>query len=346
MPRTIKLHKNMAMDKQGIIFALLLFLGSCVSADKQKLDEEIMASMGSTIKTGYEEAADLFRDRILSDSTDFEALTGLAQTEIIIHIFGFSSREACIPEAKRAYRLARQLKPLDSEVILLGGMLDLLDWKWKEAEAAFRCAITADPTNLNARHWYSLYLAAMGHFDLAMAQSDTIATMDPGGNYLIGRGSLLYFARRNEELKDLMIKVVAMDTTVAWGYDWLGMAYIELEEFERSVSTYFKAFELSDGTVEVGGGLGHALGLAGDYATAKRMADFYNLKSDAHYLPPVQRAFIHIGIGEYDEAIGLLEQAYEQQSWFLVFIKSEPWYDPIRGNAKFEQIISNMKFPD
>jgi tetratricopeptide (TPR) repeat protein len=206
---------------------------------------------------------------------------------------------------------------------MLEGMLDMLDWKWKEAEEAFQNSIASDPGNLKARHWYSLYLSAMGQFDLAMAQSDTITTLDPLGQYLIGRGSLLYFARRNEEFKELMIKVVAMDTW-AWGYDWLGMAYVELKEYEKAIETYFKAFELSDGTVEVGAGLGHALGMAGEYETAKQMARFYAMKSEDHYLPPVQRSFIHIGIGEYDRAIELLEQGFKERSWFLIFIQSEP----------------------
>jgi len=225
-------------------------------------------------------------------------------------------------------------------------MLAMLDWRWQDAEAALVGAIGADPENLKARHWYSLYLSALGHFDQAMAHSDTIMTMDPDENYLIGRGSLLYFARRNEELKNLMIKAVAKDTSVAWGYDWLGMAYIELEDYDNSIETYYKAFELSDGTVEVGGGLGHALGLAGQYAPAKKMADFYAMKSTDHYLPPVQRSFIHIGIGEYDEAIRLLEQAYEEKSWFLIFMQIEPWLDPIRDDERFDQIMHAMNFPD
>jgi len=103
---------------------------------------------------------------------------------------------------------------------------------------------------------------------------------------------------------------------------------------------------VSDGTGEVGGGLGHALGLAGEYETAKQMADFYGMKSKEYYLPPVQRAFIHIGIGEYDEAIKLLEQAYNENSWFLAFIQIEPWYDPIRDDPRFEEIMGRMKFPE
>lgn len=334
------------MHKPVLLILLLVFLFSCSSQEKQRLNEETLASMGSKIKTYYLDAAEEFEAQLTIDSTNVTALTSLADTQITLYIFGFLSREVTIPEATRAYLRARELDPEHSEIIMLGGILDLLEWRWEDAEDAFKRAISADPQNLKARHWYSLYLSAVGHFDQAMAQSDTIVTMDPEGNYLIGRGSLFYFARRNEELKDLMIRVVAMDTAVAWGYDWLGMAYIELEEYDHSIDTYYKAFELSDGTVEVGAGLGHALGLAGAYSTAKKMADFYTLKSKELYLPPVQRAFIHIGIEENDMALSLLEQAYEEKSWFLVFIQSEPWYDPIRNDERFDQIVYKMNFPN
>jgi tetratricopeptide (TPR) repeat protein len=171
-------------------------------------------------------------------------------------------------------------------------------------------------------------------------------TFDNAEDYLIGRGSLLYFARRNEEMKQLMIKAVAMDTAVGWGYDWLGMAYVELKDYDNAIKTYYKAFELSDGTVEVGAGLGHALGLAGKYDIARQMADYYTLAARDHYLPPVQRAFIHIGINEYEKALDLLEQAYSEHSWFLVFIKVEPWYDPIKKDKRFIDIINKMGFPE
>ena len=333
------------MYKIGSILLSLVFLFSCGSVEKMGPDEEVLASLGGEVKRSFLESEAIFETQLLGDSSNLSVLTELAETRIILYIFGFSSREETIPGARAAYLRARELDPGNSKVILLGGMLDMLDWKWKEAEFALRQAIQLNPGNLNARHWYSLYLSAMGDFDLAMAQSDTIMGMDPDGQFLIGRGSLHYFARDNVALRDLMIKEVAKDTTVAWGYDWLGMAYCELEDFENSVEIYHKAFRLSDGTVEVGGGLGHALGLAGYYEAAKQMADFYSQQSKDHYLPPVQRSFIHIGIEEYDEAIRLLEQAYDEHSWFLAFIQIEPWYDPIRKDPRFQQIIERMLFP-
>ncbi len=185
-----------------------------------------------------------------------------------------------------------------------------------------------------------------GDYTEPMAQSDTIMTLDPSGDFKVGRGSLLYFARRNEELRDLMLETIDDDPSIPWGYDWLGMAYCELEDWDNSLETYFKAFELSDGLVEVGGGLGHALGLAGEYELGKQIADTYAEAAKEHYLPQVQRAFIHIGIGEYDEAIRLLEEAYDAKSWFVIFIGIEPWYDPIRDDARFQALVDRMGYPD
>ncbi|MBL7111591.1 MAG: hypothetical protein ISS19_06595 [Bacteroidales bacterium] len=334
------------MIKANRIFLILLLLIACQPQEKYELNEEVMASLGSKFKTAFSVGLPDLEAQIKADSTNMYALLGLSETKIFLYIFGYSSREETLPVAREAYQAARRIDPLNSGVQKLTGVFNLLDWKWSEVEPAFQKAIQADPQNLNARHWYSLYLASMGRFDEAMAQHDTIATMDTNEDYLVGRGSMMYFARRNEELKQLMLKAVAKDTTAPWGYDWLGMAYCELEDFNNSLETYFKAFELSDGTVEVGGGLGHALGLAGKYDLAKQMADYYTLAAEDHYLPPVQRAFIHIGIGEYDIAIELLERAYNEKSWFLVFIRVEPWFDPIRDDKRFADIMSRMEFPD
>lgn len=330
-----------------LAFALgILILLSCQQKESQKLDKDILASLGSEHRIAFSDLAGIYEEQLAVDSDNLEAHLGLAEAEIILYVFGYVPRDETIPIAEAAYAKARMLDSLDSDVQKLDAILYFLDWDWENAEKGFLRSIQTNPENLNARHWYSLYLAAMGRIDEAMSQSDIIMSMDDEGNYLIGRGSMLYFARRFEDMKSLMIKAVKMDTTVAWGYDWLGMAYIELEEYDNSLKTYYKAFELSDGTVEVGAGLGHALGQAGHFKVAKQMADYYVEASKTRYLPYCQRAFIHIGIGEYPAALDLLEQAYQERSWFLIFMKIEPWYDPIRNEERFQKIAKRLNFPE
>lgn len=331
----------------GVVFATLFV--ACEKPAERKIDQTTLSSLGNKHKTDWENLANDYKQQLQSDSSNVSAWLGLAETNVIIYVFGYTERQAILPESKMAFQKAFALDSASSEVLKIKGVLSFLDWDWDSAETAFTKSIDTDSTNLSARHWYSLYLMAMMRPEEAMEQSDVINGMDSEGNFMIGRGSMFYFARRFEEMKQLMIEAVAQDTTVAWGYDWLGMAYIELDEYEKSIDTYFKAFDLSDGTVEVGAGLGHALGQAGETKLAKEMADYYVEAAKENYLPPVQRAFIHIGIKEYETALVLLEQAYSEQSWFLIFMQIEPWYDPIRAdpelNKRFEEIIGKMDFP-
>ena len=309
------------------------------------VNREVLAAMGGQYKTAYIDDRDAYRNRISEDPADVEALLGLADTNILIFVFGYLAREETFPEAKAAVERAVELDPANAEVSRLSGIISFLDWEWKAAEISFRETIRRDAANLGARHWYSLYLVAMGRFDDAMAQSDEMMKLDPDENYLVGRGSLFYFQHRVAELKELMHRTIEKDPTVPWGYDWLGMAYNGLAEHDDALRVYQTAFELSDGTAEVGAGFGHALGPAGEVALAKQMADYYASIADDQYVPPVQRAYIHIGMGEYDEAIRLLEQAYSERSWFLIFMKVEPWLDPLRDDPRFADIQRRLDFP-
>ena len=305
-----------------------------------------MTSLGQKCKTEFKDLANLYEEQITKDSTNFESLIGYADAYILLYVFGYVPRDIAFEKAQCAYEKLTKMDTVSSDIYKLSGIIKFIDWQWNESKEAFVKAIEANPENLNARHWYALWLVAMGRFDEAMAQSDTIMKMDTERDYLIGRSSLLYFQYRFEEMKPLMFESIKKDPDLPWSYDWLAMAYNGLEQHDDAITTYLKAFELSDGTVEVGGGLGHALGDAGKVEQAKQLADYYAKTSKNNYLPPVQRSFIHISIGEYDEALELLQQAYKQKSWFLIFMQVEHWYDPIKKDESFIRIMNKMNFPE
>ncbi len=263
----------------------------------------------------------------------------------MLFVFGYERREVILPQVVDSYENAYSIDPEHSDVYKLGAIINFLNAEWAATEAGFKKSIEINPNNLNARHWYALYLIAMKRIEEAMAQSDYIMSKDLGEKYLLSRGSFFYFQYRFEEMKPLMLTAIENEPEVPWAYDWLGMAYNGLSEHEQAIETYIKAFNLSDGTVEVGGGLGHALGQAGELKAAKEMADYYAIVAKDNYLPPVQRSFIHLGMEDYDCAIELLEQAYNEKSWFLLFMQIEHWYDPIRKDPRFIDIMERMNFP-
>ncbi|WP_411031239.1 tetratricopeptide repeat protein [Spongiimicrobium sp. 3-5] len=338
------------MNKSSIAVLFLFVLMTSCKSDKEKdtdvrINREILASLGTAPKKEFSKGLTIFKEQIAQDSMNVDAYLGLAETNILLFAFGLESRDNTISEALLASEKAYVLDSLNTDVQKLSAKLHFLNKEWEKAEMAFLKSIEANPENLDARHWYSLLLMATKRIDEAFAQSEIIMSKDVNGDFLIARASLLYFQYRFEEMKPLMYKAIEKDSTIPWTYDWLGMAYNGLNEHNKSIETYIKAFELSDGTVEVGGGLGHALALGGETKLAKQMADYYHTASKDNYLPPVQRSFIHLGLAEYDEAIALLEQAYEEESWFLIFMQIEHWYDPIREDQRFKDIMDKMNFP-
>jgi len=60
---------------------------------------------------------------------------------------------------------------------------------------------------------------------------------------------------------------------------------------------------------------------------------------------PFLRARAHARLGEIDEAIELLEQAYEQRDCLLVLLKAQEWWDPPRSDARFADLVRRVGIP-
>jgi hypothetical protein len=54
---------------------------------------------------------------------------------------------------------------------------------------------------------------------------------------------------------------------------------------------------------------------------------------------------IHIGLGENDPAFDWLQRAYEDRSAWLVNLKVDPFFDPIRSDPKFVDLARRVGLP-
>jgi tetratricopeptide (TPR) repeat protein len=61
------------------------------------------------------------------------------------------------------------------------------------------------------------------------------------------------------------------------------------------------------------------------------------------YVPSIYRAQILSTLGELDEAFKLYDLAYEQRSGWLVFIRSEPLWNPLRSDPRFRDLLRKMR---
>jgi hypothetical protein len=54
---------------------------------------------------------------------------------------------------------------------------------------------------------------------------------------------------------------------------------------------------------------------------------------------------LYRGLGEDDLALESLEKAYQERDLWLIWLGVEPRFDGLRSNARFEELLRNIRLP-
>ncbi len=60
------------------------------------------------------------------------------------------------------------------------------------------------------------------------------------------------------------------------------------------------------------------------------------------YVPPTSVAWIHLGLGEIDDAFEWLDRAIDARDQLMMPIKSYWFFDPIRSDPRFHALLRKM----
>jgi len=310
------------------------------------MEEKNYKYPGKSFRVPMDEAVSKFEHTIRQNPEDADAYAALAESLIVLWCYGFISRDDSIPKAKRATLRALEIDKNLGYAHTALGLVKLSEWDWAGAEQELKLGLDLNPENSQAHHWYALYLSAMGKHKQALQVSHKAVSLSPVPYSDIGHASIYYFAHQFEEMVEVLTKTVKKDPELAPAYDWLGMAYCQLKQFDNSIEVYRKAVELSDGLAEIKAGLGHAFGMAGRNYEANLVLDEFQSLAEKYYIPPVQIAYVAASLNDMELTFELLERAYRERSWELSFIREEPWFDDFHSNPRFIDLLNRIQFPE
>ena len=106
------------------------------------------------------------------------------------------------------------------------------------------------------------------------------------------------------------------------------------------------ATELSGGSSAMLGWLGLILAIGGKSAEARTLLDRLHERAANAYVPPASVAWIHLGLGEIDDAFEWLDRAVEAHDQLIMPIKSYAILDPIRADPRFLALLRKMHLDD
>lgn len=114
------------------------------------------------------------------------------------------------------------------------------------------------------------------------------------------------------------------------------------EEIPGGLAEFKKGIELSGRGANGIASLSHAYGLAGEDTEAKRILVELKERSKSKYVSSYQFAVIYLGLGQNERAIAALEDAYRERSTLLGYLKMDPRFDPLRSDARFQDLLSRV----
>lgn len=251
---------------------------------------------------------------------------------------------AAYPRSRAAAERALEQDPDLAEAhASLARALTTYYWDSESAERHFRRAIKLDPSNAEAHRMYSAHLRNHGRFEAARAAAETAIKLDPLAFFSHFELVLLEFMeRRFDEAIERARRLVAVSPRFPMARFILARAYVEKGQYEAALD------ELEQ--VEQGGSTKRALtlrayiqGATGRHDEARKTLERLKEHS-AGDLIAFNLAVVHLGLGETDRALGLLQTAIEQRDPAVRLLKEEPMFDALRSEARFEDLLEQAGY--
>jgi len=137
-------------------------------------------------------------------------------------------------------------------------------------------------------------------------------------------------------------QALELDPNYFMGHSTLGLAYGMKGMWSEATATLEKCAEVSGRHPGALASLGWSLALAGRGDEARRLLAELEERSRVAYVSPAMIGFLHLGLGETDQAFNCLEKAIEIRDPMVVPIDTLPTCDPLRPDPRFHALLRKM----
>src|SRR4029077_6315075 len=294
-------------------------------------------------RASLEEGIGHFEEATRRDPTFAPAYIGLAAaySELSSVVIGAPPGELR-PKVISAARKALELDPELAEAHVLLAQMQKDQWQWAEAEAEYRRALDLNPSDAIAQNGFADWLLCQGRPEEALAWAQRAREHDPLAVSGIKIGWILFHARRYDEAIHELRSVLAVlpdDSTALW---FLGFALIANGQAKEAVPVLEKTLSVSDRSSAVIGVLIRAYAHAGRRTDALRLLEELKRRQKASYVPTAAFVNAYLGLDDKEQAFAWLERAYQEKSNILQFLKVHPFFDPLRDDPRFADLVRQV----
>ncbi len=296
-------------------------------------------------KEGREKSIEYYKEAIKIDPNFAPAYAGLADAYFNLGHGGFLPAKEAWQRAEWATLKAVELDDTLAEAHALLGYLKKRNWDWSGAEKEYKRALELDPSHVPAYLDYNALLQDVGRTDEALVYAKRAQELDP---LTPGTTVLLAYAYRGagqyDQAIELFLKAIERNPNAAQPHFFLGEAYLAKGMYEEAVAEMQKAVAIENAPERWDRHpmLAHFYATAGSRDEALKILEEQKELAKHRYISPFNFALIYASLGEKDQAFEWLEKAYEERSSPMDHIKSRRWFDNLRSDSRFTELLRRI----
>jgi class 3 adenylate cyclase/Flp pilus assembly protein TadD len=249
-----------------------------------------------------------------------------------------------MPKSKAAAQRAIELDPLLADGYAARGYARMLrDWDWAGAETDFKRALELSPRSPEVLDNYGCFLTARGRSDEAIALLRQALESDPLSPFLYADLSVAYlYSGQFERAVPPLRKALEMDPNDKIAHLWLGWSLVYQGKTGEALAEFQTTLRLQPDWQLGQSALGYAFGVAGRRADALKLLASLDELAGKRYVSRCSPAWVHLGLGQNDAALGLLEKACEERDTDMPFLKVDPGLAPLHKEPRFRALLKKV----
>src|SRR5580692_6848122 len=299
---------------------------------------------GQRTEEGLKKAIASFETALSIEKNCARSYSGIADSCGLLSWFGALPPQTAGPRASAAAKRAIDIDASLSECHASLGLVHFwYDWNWESAEEEFLRAIELNPSYTSAYQWYAAFLNTQGRFAEAQAAQKSARELDPFSLILnVNVADPLFFSRQYELAALQLLTLLEHEPRFFPAQFQLGRVYVQMEKYSEAIAAFERAAQFSR-QQEALPALAHAYALAGKALEARAILEQMKNDRSGRYVASPMIARIYLGLAEFEAALDWLHKGLDERSYWMVFLKTDPVYDPIRSHPRFVELLKLMR---
>jgi len=328
IPITDKTREKLAKHDTENYDAYLLYLNG-VSYARKLTEQDI------------NKAIELFSQAINKDREYARAYAALATARRSLTMC-CDGQPSELLEAKLA---AQKAVELDDELAeghsALAALIYSYDWNWTKAEKEFQRALELDPNNAISHFQYGDFLGFMGRGDEANVEKGRATELEPFEPFFASRVG----SNKDPEKKlKQILHAIELDPNYYFSHSMAASTYGERKEYDKAIEEGLLSKKLSPDQTWSDVILSRIYVDAGKPEEARKILDQLLLRKKSRFVPPCNIALVYNYLGDKEQALYWLENAFEIHDAKMTSLKLA-WWKNLENDPRFKDIVRRVGLP-